>query len=295
MKVLITGAEGQLGRKLNEVLSSTNFEIISLSKSELDITQKEQVYSLINTTKPDWVINTAAYTNVESAESEPEKAHSINASGPENLALSAVRNNARLIQISTDYVFDGKSKNPYEENHKKNPKSIYGTSKSIGEDKVIAAMDSNYYIIRTSWLYSEYKSNFAKFMVSRAINGLDTVEVVNDQFGQPTYAGDLALQLLRVIRNMPEFGIYHGTNSGRCSWHEYAREIFTLAGEDPNRVQEISSLKLQRKAQRPENSSLSHSQWSRSGLKEMRNWKDALHESFPQILETVKKESNKWN
>lgn len=294
MKVLITGAEGQLGRKLKEVLSTTNFEIMSLSRSELDITQTEQVDYLINSTKPDWVINTAAYTNVDGAESEPEKAHSINASGPENLALSSVRNNARLIQISTDYVFDGKSKNPYEERDEKNPKSVYGTSKSMGEDKVIAAMDSNYYIVRTSWLYSEYKSNFAKFMVSRAINGLDKVEVVNDQFGQPTYAGDLALQLLNVIQNKPEFGIYHGTNSGRCSWHEYAQEIFTLAGEDPNRVQEISSLKLQRKAERPENSSLSHSQWSKSGLKEMRNWKEALHENFPQILETVKREAIKW-
>ena len=295
MKVLITGAEGQLGLKLHEVLRSTNFEILSLSRSELDITQTEQVDRVINTTKPDWVINTAAYTNVDGAESEPEKAHLVNASGPENLASSSVRINAKFIQISTDYVFDGKSKNPYEENDKKNPKSVYGASKSIGEDKIIAAMDSNYYIIRTSWLYSEYKSNFAKFMASRAIHGLDTVDVVNDQFGQPTYAGDLALQLLNVIQNRPQFGIYHGTNSGRCSWHEYAREIFTLAGEDPNRVQEISSLKLERKAQRPENSSLSHSQWRKSGLREMRNWKEALHESFPQILEAVKKESSKWN
>lgn len=294
MKVLITGSEGQLGRKLNEVLKSTNFEILGLSRSEFDITKIDQIERVMESIKPDWVVNTAAYTNVDGAELEPEKAHLINAKGPENLALSSLRNNATLIQVSTDYVFDGKSKNPYDEYDKKNPKSVYGTSKALGEDKVIETMRSNYYIIRTSWMYSEHNSNFVKFMADRAINDINTIEVVSDQFGQPTYAGDLARQILGVIQDHPNFGIYHGTNSGRCSWHEFAQEIFRLAGENPDRVLEISSQKLQRKAQRPENSALSHSQWSKNGLQEMRNWREALQESFPIIFRTVKKESVKW-
>ena len=290
MKIVVTGANGQLSSSLTRVPNLENIEIIMLGKAQLDISDLVQVEEMMTTLKPEWVINTAAYTNVDEAESEPEKAFRVNANGPENLALSSLRHGAKLVQISTDYVFDGTSIVPYGENDSKNPKSIYGESKSVGEDRVISTMKTDYYILRTSWLYSEFKSNFAKFMVRRAVQGGDTVEVVNDQFGQPTFAGDLAAQIFQMIQSRPTFGIYHGTNSGRTSWFQFAQEIFRLVGEDPNRVKEISSLKLQRKAQRPANSTLSHSQWGKNGLKEMRNWKEALSESIPRILASVEKE-----
>jgi len=290
MKIVVTGANGQLGSCLNQVSPLNNVEIVGFAKSQLNISDQFQVEEMMASLKPNWVINTAAYTNVDEAETQPDKAMQTNAIGPENLGLSAARHGAKLIQISTDYVFDGKSIVPYKEDDKKNPMSVYGATKSAGEDKVISAMKKDYYVLRTSWLYSEHKSNFAKYMADRAVNSRDMVEVVGDQFGQPTYAGDLAEQIFQLIRREPKSGIYHGTNSGRTSWFQFAREIFMLIGEDPARVEEISSSKLQRKAKRPANSALSHLNWGASGMKEMRNWKIALSESIPRILASLDKE-----
>lgn len=247
MKVLVTGANGQLGRCLIDRLqSNSGFEFVALDKSGLDIGDPVQVDNILNEVNPDVVINAAAYTAVDRAEEEPELARRVNAQGAENLARSAARLDIALIHVSTDYVFDGegshpddekrshpddkKRSHPYKESDITRPAGVYGQTKLAGE-KAVSGYCPKHIILRTAWVYSEYGNNFVKTML-RLAGTRDELNVVADQLGCPTYAGDIADTILKIcpgLSDNPPWGIYHYAGATRCSWAEFARAVFAEA------------------------------------------------------------------
>ena len=290
MKWLIAGGSGQLGLALQEELSHRGLDFVGANSSELDITKPPSVNQMVDLIKPNVIINAAAWTDVDGAESNESAAYLVNSLGPKNLAIAANKAGARLVQISTDYVFSGDTSSPWRENAPHNPQSVYGSTKSEGENFVLTTLPSNSYVVRTAWLYSPKGKNFAKTMANLALNHKGEVRIVNDQIGQPTFAGDLANQIVDLVLSNAPVGIYQGTNSGQATWFEFAQEIFKLAGADGSRVMPISSSEYPRPAKRPSYSVLSHDAWANTGLPVMRNWRIALAESMPAIMSAVKTE-----
>ena len=233
MVVLVTGANGQLGQAIRFVAGNyPNIHFVFCSSSDLDITNKENCYSVFNKETPDFCINTAAYTAVDKAESETQKAHLINCIGAKNLAETCKEFNAKLIHISTDFVFDGLKNAPYNETDLTSPKGVYGQTKLDGEIAIQEVFDA-YFIIRTSWVYSQFGNNFMKTML-RLASERDSLSVVSDQIGTPTNAVDIAECLLTIITQHPTpntqhlFGIYNFSNEGQCSWFDFAKKIFEI-------------------------------------------------------------------
>jgi len=231
-KILVTGGNGQLGSEIKELSSSfTNDSFFFTDTSNLDITNHAVVAAFIKTNNIDVIVNCAAYTAVDKAESEPELADAINHLAVKNLAIIAKERGAKLIHISTDYVFDGTGHKPYVETDIPNPQSVYGQTKLDGELAIQAVNPSNSIIIRTSWVYSNFGSNFVKTML-RLGKEHEKINVVSDQVGSPTYAGDLAKVILKILPTIKneQVAIYHFANSGTCSWSEFAKAIFEIKG-----------------------------------------------------------------
>jgi dTDP-4-dehydrorhamnose reductase len=232
MVVLVTGASGQLGQSFRFIAPNyPEIDFVFCDSRQLDITNPENVKAVFNKYKPSFCINTAAYTAVDKAESEPEKAHLINVIGPKNLAEICKVFHTTLIHISTDFVFDGVSQNPYNEEDKPNPMGVYGQSKLDGEKAIQNVLD-NHIIIRTSWVYSQFGNNFMKTMI-RLGNEKDSLAVVNDQIGTPTNAVDLAETVIKIIicssLSLPTsggMGLFNFSNEGKCSWYDFAKKIF---------------------------------------------------------------------
>jgi dTDP-4-dehydrorhamnose reductase len=290
MKWLITGGTGQLGLAMQKELASRGIDFVSSNSSEIDITKPLIVNQLLDYIQPGVIINAAAWTDVDGAETNISVAYSVNALGPQNLAIAASKIGARMVQVSTDYVFSGENTTPWSENAVHKPQSVYGSTKSEGEKFVQATLPADSYVVRTAWLYSAKGKNFAKTMTNLALNSAGEVMVVNDQFGQATFAGDLAKQIVELVFSDAPVGIYHGTNSGQATWFEFAREIFKLAGADISRVIPVSSSEYQRPAKRPSNSVLGHDAWANTAVPVMRNWQIALAEAMPSIISAVKTE-----
>lgn len=232
MRILLTGKNGQLGRCFQDVLKDTNHELFAYGSAELNIADAQQVETIIQTVKPDILVNAAAYTAVDKAETDSENAYLVNATGPELLAKQAAVLNIPLIHISTDYVFDGEAIEPYLPSDKTNPQGVYGASKLAGERAVIVACEKHI-ILRTSWVFSEYGNNFVKTML-RLAKERDELSVVADQYGCPTYAGDLARAILHICEQHDQgkplaWGTYHYCGDTPTSWHGFARAIFQLA------------------------------------------------------------------
>jgi dTDP-4-dehydrorhamnose reductase len=226
MKVLLTGASGQLGRCFSD-RCPVGWRILATDFDTLDITDLEQVRTIAASYQPDFIVNAAAYTAVDKAESEPQLAASINAIGPKNLAVVANEIGARLVHVSTDYVFDGQSKVPYTENAETNPLGVYGKTKRDGE-VAVSQTQPDALIIRTAWVFSEYGNNFVKTML-RLANERDVLSVVADQFGCPTYAGDIAQAIIDLLSQNAPGGVYHFCGDSEVSWHEFAKIIFAAA------------------------------------------------------------------
>ena len=230
MVVLVTGANGQLGQAIQFVAGNyPNIDFVFCSSSDLDITNKENCESVFKKEKPDFCINAAAYTAVDKAESDSEKAALINVIGAKNLAESCKNFNAKLIHISTDFVFDGSKKAPYNETDLPNPKGVYGRTKLEGERAIQEVFDA-YYIIRTSWVYSQFGNNFMKTML-RLASERTSLSIVNDQIGTPTNAVDLANAILKIVESKTgnkHYGIYNFSNEGQCSWFDFAMKIFEI-------------------------------------------------------------------
>lgn len=282
IKILITGANGQLGRALSIVQrDKKNVQLIKTDISAdiersiipMDITNLEEVRSILNKYKPDIIINCAAFTAVDLCETEQEKAYQINAIGPKNLAIVANELDAVFVHISTDYVFDGEGNTPLTEDSKTNPQTIYGRTKLSGEE-LVQSNCSKYFIIRTAWLYGDGK-NFVKTMLRLAETNHE-VRVVNDQYGTPTSALELARMIFALIKTK-EYGIYHGTNEGSTSWYEFAVEIFKQANKSV-KVVPISSSEFNAPAKRPNYSVLSNERLKQVSDFCFMDWKDALKE-----------------
>ncbi|WP_394771466.1 dTDP-4-dehydrorhamnose reductase [Lacisediminihabitans sp.] len=271
MRYLITGAGGMLGTDLRLALAGR--EVTALTRADLDVTDLDAVRAAV--AGHDAVINASAYTKVDDAESHEDEAQAVNSTGAQNLAIAAAECGARLVQVSTDYVFDGSATSPYDEDTPLNPISAYGRTKADGERLAGAANPDGTYIVRTAWLYGANGGNFARTMLKLATTH-DTVSVVNDQRGQPTWTADLAAQIVALLDSEAAPGIYHGTNSGEGTWFDFAREVFRLADLDPERVLPTTSDQFVRPAPRPDYSVLGHAAWQRAGIPEMRDWREAL-------------------
>jgi dTDP-4-dehydrorhamnose reductase len=289
MKWLIAGANGQLGRCLQKTLDSRGFDFVALSRSELDVTNIGQVTELVNSTKPDVVINAAAYTNVEQAEIDYDEAFKVNQLGAANFANASRSVNAKLVHFSTDYVFLGNGSSPWKVNDLTEPLSIYGKSKLAGEEEILNKYLEKSLIIRTAWLYSPYGKNFYKTMLTKALNSDERVQVVNDQQGQPTSASDLAELTVNAVAKNVASGVFHGTNAGSCSWFEFAQYIFEIAGADPARVTPVLSTEFATKVQRPRYSVLDNQQWSEFGIVPLGPWKDSVQKALPDMMLSLAK------
>ncbi len=271
MKILITGSNGMLANAIKEELK--NEELICTDVAELDITNSEKVNEFIKKTKPEYIINCAAYTAVDKAEENEEIAYKINAIGPKNLAIAANENNAILMHISTDYVFGGDKpvEKDYKEDDEKNPQAVYGTTKLEGE-KFIEENCSKYYIFRTAWLYGEGR-NFVRTMLELS-KTKDEIKVVNDQHGSPTYAVDLANIIHQVIDKKIEFGVYNSTNIGYTTWYEFTKKIFEIKNVKC-KIIPVTSEEFKSQAKRPKNSKMSKDKLLKSGIS-IPTYEDAL-------------------
>lgn len=285
MHILITGSGGMLGHALTAVLSQQH-KLTGLDLPGLDITNLSAVKSAVSFHQPGLVINAAAYTDVDGCETNIDHAFAVNALGPRNLAVVCNELNIPLVHISTDYIFDGTGSVPYKESDQPNPQSVYGKSKLLGEQQVRELTDKHY-IIRTSWLYGRHGRNFVDTML-RLAREQDEISVVNDQVGSPTYSVDLAEAIAGLITE-PAYGTYHITNSGACSWYEFALEIFRQAGIEQIKVKPITTEELNRPATRPRYSVLDNYIWRLQGKKPLRHYKEALKD----YLESLSKEEKK--
>ncbi|KJK56739.1 dTDP-4-dehydrorhamnose reductase [Saccharothrix sp. ST-888] len=269
---LVTGAGGMLGRDLLEVLAGD--QVTALDRAALDITDAGAVRAAV--AGHDVVVNCAAWTDVDGAESAEEAATAVNGTAVAELAGACARSGARLLQVSTDYVLPGDSEHPYPEDAATGPLNAYGRSKLEGERAVARLLPGAGYIVRTAWLYGEHGRNFVSTMLSLAARQ-ESVQVVDDQFGQPTWSYELALRLAELGRSATAPpGIYHGTAAGRASWYELARAAYELAGLDPERVRPTDSTAFRRPAVRPGSSVLGHARWAEAGLPPLPEWRESL-------------------
>lgn len=289
MKALVLGGAGQLGRLLSDELSTREIEFVKHERSMGDLTSESFVRDYINSIGPTVVFNCSAWTGVDNAENEADAAFKVNRDSVEYIAKAAKANRSQFVHVSTDYVFSGESSKPWKVKDEKHALSVYGKSKSAGEDLALENYSEGTYIFRTAWLYSKYGSNFAKRIISIAISGNEDISVVTDQEGQPTSGKDLAVRILDTVIEGNDPGIYHATNSGATTWYEFAEAILELLGGDRKRLKKITSSALRLPASRPKYSVLDHSEWSSTTLPPMRSWRAALSDEFLDIFEEVKK------
>lgn len=278
MKVLVTGARGQLGTDVCTRLEACGIEAIPADKEDFDITDREQVNAFFEKKRPDAVIHCAAYTAVDRAEEEAEICRRVNVEGSANVAAAAQGVNAKIIYISTDYVFGDNGDAPLETDDEKNPLNVYGRTKLEGENEVLAAC-GRVFIVRVSWVFGKNGANFVKSMI-RLGGANSELKVVCDQVGSPTFTEDLAVLLCNMIQT-EKYGIYHATNEGYCSWADFAAEIMMLSGAQC-RVIPIPSSEYRTAAERQLNSRLSKASLDENGFDRLPSWRDALARYFAQ-------------
>lgn len=279
---LITGAGGMLGRDLAGLLRGRGERVTGLTRRDLDVTSAEAVRGALRRCRPDVVVNCAAWTAVDEAEAHEDDALRVNGDGAAHLAVSCASGGIRLVQISTDYVFDGTARRPYAEDDPPAPRTAYGRTKLAGERAVLGQLRGTGYVVRTGWLYGQHGRNFVRTMI-RLAREQPTVHVVDDQHGQPTYTVDVADRVVALVQSGAPAGVYHATSSGEATWFDFAREVFLLLGTDPARVRPTASDAFARPAPRPAYSVLGHDAWARAGLDPIGDWRAALRRAFPAI------------
>jgi len=271
-RALVTGASGMLAHDLVPALRAAGWVVTAMDRADLDVTDPAQCVAAVE--GHDLVVNTAAYTRVDDAETDEAAAFAVNAVGAANVARACSRGGTRLVHVSTDYVFDGTATEPYAVDHPVAPRSAYGRTKVAGEWAVRALCPESW-VVRTAWLYGAGGPNFVSTMLRLAAER-DTVSVVDDQVGQPTWTVDLADLVVRLVAADAPFGAHHGTSSGRTTWFGLARAAFELNGLDPERVLPTSSDAFPRPAPRPAWSVLSHASLTDAGIDPIRDWREAL-------------------
>ncbi|WP_270180232.1 dTDP-4-dehydrorhamnose reductase [Alkalihalobacillus sp. CinArs1] len=278
-KVLITGAKGQLGSELVPILSSRGYLVYPFGSRELDITNQSLVNESVKDVNPSVIIHCAAYTNVDQAESTIQRAFEVNAVGSRNVAVAARNVNSKLVYLSTNYVFDGMKRTAYTEYDTPNPINVYGSSKLAGE-QYVKEFSPNHFILRTSWLYGGDHKNFVTMMQDLA-KKKDSLSIVTDQIGNPTYTYDLANKMIEIFET-EKYGTYHVSNSGQCSWFEFAKEIFHVS----NIAIELSPVTTEEyaaPAPRPKNSTMEPFNLTLNNFLVMRRWEEALREYVKEI------------
>ncbi len=280
---LVTGAGGMLGHDLCALLAAEGEQVTQLTRASLDITDAAAVRAAVREHRPDVVVNCAAWTAVDDAEAHEDAALEINGRAVAYLAAACASQHAALVQVSTDYVFDGLAAQPYAEDHPPAPRSAYGRTKLAGERAARTSWPQTAYVVRTAWLYGAHGSSFVRTMLSRARAG-SPVSVVDDQRGQPTWTADVAAQIHAMITAQAPAGIYHATSSGDTTWFGLAREVYARAGADPALVTPTTTAAFPRPARRPAYSVLGHGGWLAAGIKPIGDWRDALERAFPAML-----------
>ena len=275
---VVLGAQGMLGTDLVQLLLAHGHKVAAIGRAGCDVTMPGSVRAAV--TGADVVVNCAAYTKVDDAENDEATAMAINGVGAGTVAAESRRAGARLVHLSTDYVFAGDATTPYDEDAPTSPRTVHGATKLAGERAVLQAHPHESWIVRTAWLYGAGGPNFVATM-RRLEATRDTVDVVDDQHGQPTWTIDLAAQIEALAASDAPPGIYHGTSSGETTWHGLARAVFGLAGADPDRVHRTSSASFVGPAPRRSYSVLGHTHWTDAGLAPMRDWREALEAAWP--------------
>ena len=290
MKILITGSDGLLARDCSDVLSACH-DVVEKNSSELDITDTEQLEGQLRNINPGVVLNCAAFTNVEKCETEKERAYSVNVIGTGNIARYSFQIGAKLIHISTDYVFDGLKELPeqYNELDTAKPLSTYGTTKLQGENE-IRSLNGNFLIVRTSWLYGIHSSCFPKTILKLVLNSENNINIVNDQFGSPTWTFELANQIKTLIDNNCT-GLYHATSEGFCSWYEFAY-YFLSKMNIKFYIDACTTNEYPTRAKRPENSVLANKRLTDEDLLNMSDWKKQVDNFIDKYLDELIYECN---
>ncbi|EST19416.1 dTDP-4-keto-6-deoxy-D-glucose reductase NovS [Streptomyces niveus] len=276
---LVTGAAGMLGRDLVALLRRLNEPVVAVTRHDLDITDRLSVRAVVDTYRPTTIVNCAAWTRFGEAEAGESAALLVNGGGARELAAVCRDRSIRLVHLSTDYVFDGTSRRPYAESAVTSPINAYGRTKQAGERAVLDLLPDDGTIVRTAWLYGRHGMNFIRKMV-RLEQLRETVDVVDDQWGQPTWTVDLAQQIVALVRHGAS-GVFHGTSAGEATWYDLARMTFRLLGADPGRVRPVPSDRITGGELRPRYTVLGHDAWREAGLTPIRHWTTALTQAFP--------------
>ncbi|WP_225825286.1 dTDP-4-dehydrorhamnose reductase [Streptomyces naphthomycinicus] len=283
---LVTGAGGMLGQDLVRVLAARGTDTVALNRRELDVTDRRAVFAALRASRPAVVVNCAAWTDVDAAEREAAPARAVNTDGACHVARACAVTGALVIQVSTDYVFAGTATVPHPETAPAEPRTVYGRTKLDGERAVLETLPGRGYVVRTAWLYGAHGPNFVRTVIEREARQA-TLDVVDDQYGQPTWTVDLAGLLVRLgesaDRGTAPPGVYHATASGATTWYRLAREIFRLRGRDPDRIRRTTSAALARSAPRPSYSVLGHARWAEAGLHPLGSWQSALARALPAL------------
>ncbi|MBR8641644.1 dTDP-4-dehydrorhamnose reductase [Streptomyces tuirus] len=284
---MVTGAGGMLAQDVLARLAAEGIAAVAATRAEVDITDPASVRAGLAAHRPAVVVNCAAWTAVDDAESREDEALRINGDGPRHLAEACAQDGTVLLQVSTDYVFAGDADKPYAEDAPTGPRGAYGRTKLAGEQAVLNTLPETGYVVRTAWLYGAGGGNFVRTMIK--LEGVrDTLDVVDDQQGQPTWTADLADRLVRLgqgaLAGTAPAGVYHGTSGGETTWYGFTRAIFEQLGADPDRVRPTTSAAFVRPAPRPAYSVLGHARWAAAGIEPIRDWREALTEAFPAVL-----------
>jgi len=288
-RVLLLGASGILGSEVLLKLQSENFDYASPTSVDLDITNKYQILKFVSEFKPSWIINCAAWTNVDGAESHFQESQELNARAVQYIGEVAAEVKSRVIHISTDYVFDGTGSVPYSESDPTNPINAYGKSKLEGEKRLIRNLEIDAFVIRTSWLYGKNGKNFVKTIIRKAL-AQESCTVVGDQYGTPTFSKDLATGIVQLIKKPISPGIYHYSNLGEASWYEFARTVYQLTGADPDLVSMSFTADINQQTPRPKYSVLSKEKWLKTNVSRIPDWQLSLESAIPEILMAVREE-----
>jgi len=285
-RILLFGGSGILGTEVLRILQNEKIEYVAPGSSDIDIRDKDSVTNSVQSFAPTWIINCAAWTNVDGAEDSFEEACELNEAAVKNIATAAAAIGCKVIHISTDYVFDGESEVPYKEESIVNPRNKYGESKLMGEQALLAALPGSF-VVRTSWLYGANGKNFVKTIAAKALRN-EPARIVNDQVGSPTSSKDLAAGIVSITRIHPEPGIYNFSNEGSCSWFELARAIYKNLGASADLVEATDSASLNLKASRPKFSLLNKEKWKAAGLSNVPSWDTSLESVLPEIVAELK-------
>jgi dTDP-4-dehydrorhamnose reductase len=278
-----------LGRDLVTLLEREGEDVAGYGRGELDITDTAAIRTVLRKHEPEVVVNCAAWTAVDDAEAHEEAALQVNGHAVTDLAAACADHGSTLVQMSTDYVFDGASRQPYGEADPPSPGTAYGRSKLAGERAVLdlLADGGSGYVVRTAWLYGANGPNFVRTMMDLE-RRRPTINVVDDQYGQPTWTADVAGQIIRLVRSGAASGIYHATSSGETTWFGLARQVFSLLGVHSSRVRATTSSAYPRPAARPAYSVLGHDAWTSAGLEPIGDWRISLRRAFPELLQSAK-------